>query len=232
MPHDRTLSDATYKQINKPLTREEYESGIFIDFEKTEKDPPAILGVYYPTANFFCQYVLTSDLRSAADAKQDRCQFSPLREVVHYLLELANDPLVRIVAWSSHELDVIRRYSNLPEEDWNRLVSQYRDGRATGKKWKRTWKRSHQFKGNALKDYFSAAGYKVPRIYGSRQAAQRIRHVQNQLLRRGGDYAALTTTAKGKWTKLLNYNKDDCYGLKGIMQYAVNRFEPMHRKGN
>jgi hypothetical protein len=44
--------------------------------------------------------------------------------------------------------------------------------------------------------------------------------VRGQLARRG-DYAALTGTVKGKWTKALKHNWHDCNGLRELVVRVV-----------
>ena len=56
---------------------------------------------------------------------------------------------------------------------------------------------------------------------GERQAAQRISFVREQLLKRHHEFDALTPTAKAKWTKVLDYNWHDCYGLRELMLHVT-----------
>ena len=70
---------------------------------------------------------------------------------------------------------------------------------------------------NQLSRYLDLIGYSVPRAHGPGNSAQRIRYVRDMLARNDGDYAALTPTAKGKWTKALEHNWHDCNGLRALM---------------
>ncbi len=46
----------------------------------------------------------------------------------------------------------------------------------------------------------------------------RIRYVRAQLARRGGDFSALTPTAKGKWTRTRRHN---CDGLRALAEVVT-----------
>jgi hypothetical protein len=72
-----------------------------------------------------------------------------------------------------------------------------------------------------LKAYLSLIGYRLPTYFGERQAAQRISYVREQLLKRNHKFEALTPTAKAKWTKVLDYNWHDCYGLRELMLHVT-----------
>jgi hypothetical protein len=74
---------------------------------------------------------------------------------------------------------------------------------------------------NKLKSYLPLIGYRLERYFGHEQAGPRIDFVRRQLLR-AGDYASITRTAKGKWTKVLDYNWHDCFGLRELAVTVAN----------
>ena len=63
--------------------------------------------------------------------------------------------------------------------------------------------------GNTLLDF--ARLLEAPRraSHGKGCTTSRLRHVMTQVERRG-DFSRLTTTAKGKWTRVLQHNETDC----------------------
>lgn len=60
---------------------------------------------------------------------------------------------------------------------------------------------------NLVGVYHHDLGYPIYQNFGKHQTTQRINHVRNQLIHRIQDFQALTTTAEGKWTKVIKYNK-------------------------
>jgi len=58
------------------------------------------------------------------------------------------------------------------------------------------------------------------KTYGTKQATQRLRYVL-QFAAKYGTTAKFTPTAKAKWTKLLNYNKQDVKMLHFVVQHGL-----------
>ncbi len=66
-----------------------------------------------------------------------------------------------------------------------------------------------------LVDLLRQVGLPTPRHLGSKQSAQRLRYVRQQLARHDA-YGSITSTAKAKWTKLLQQGQNDCRGLHDL----------------
>ena len=66
--------------------------------------------------------------------------------------------------------------------------------------------------------------YEVPKHLGKGNATKRLNAVTDMLEKRG-EYLELTAVAKGKWTKLLDYNKHDVLGLKALVEQAAKDME-------
>lgn len=63
-------------------------------------------------------------------------------------------------------------------------------------------------------------GFKLKR-YGTKQATQRLRYTL-QFAERYGDIRHFTPTAKAKWAKLLNYNRQDVESLKYVLEIGIS----------
>ena len=77
-----------------------------------------------------------------------------------------------------------------------------------------------------LLDFTRLGDMPPPRDYGSGYEAARLRHVLDQLAKRGS-YSRLTVVAKGKWTKALKHNEFDVVVLERLCRriaddYATN----------
>ena len=94
----------------------------------------------------------------------------------------------------------------------------------------KAWKRAHhdevEFKKDknkpksgkyTLDQFFKLIGYEVPKPLGAGNSAQRIRYVRDMLNKHGGNYGALSSTAKGKWTRACLHNWHDCEGMRELM---------------
>ena len=58
------------------------------------------------------------------------------------------------------------------------------------------------------------------KFYGFQQATQRIRAMETQLIRHNQDFMKVTPVTKSKWTKVLNYNRQDVEGMMFALKAA------------
>ena len=216
------------------LTPVEAERAIYIDFEGTETDPPSFLGAAWADGDGgvrFVQYVLEPALWPAAEAATGVCggtmvpaDWSDLAE----LRRIAEAEDRRLIAWSDRERKALVD-GVLDEGDRRWFDDNVLDAKPLAKRWKRRMHREVVFERDPknrmrgrhrLDRYFGLIGYSVPKILGPGNSAQRIRAVRGQLARHG-DYAALTKTVKGKWTKALKHNWHDCNGLRELVRVVA-----------
>ena len=214
----------------KPLTLSEAKQAIYIDFEGTAVDPPSLLGVLSYDGNqpHFVQYVVEEELWPAAEAKSPERGGHCLQATWADLAKVrrqAETENRRVFAWSTHEATALEKH--IPDEDDKKwFAANVENARLNARAWRRTnhpdvvltTDPENPYAGrNRLHRYFELIDYPVPRAFGPGNAAQRIRYVRKMLVRRGGNYSALTPTAKGKWTKALKHNWYDCDGLRALI---------------
>ncbi len=217
------------------LTPFEAERAIYIDFEGTETDPASFLGAGWVDDDGdrrFVQYVLEPALWPAAEATTGVCggavrpaDWPDLAE----LRRIAEAEDRRIIAWSDRErAELAVRVLDDDHRRW--FEANVLDAKPQAKRWKRrarpevVFERDPRFPmrgSHRLDRYFGLIGYPVPRAFGPGNSAQRIRAVRGQLATRG-DYAALTRTVKGKWTKALKHNWHDCNGLRELVVHVAS----------
>lgn len=202
------------------LTAQEARQAIYFDFEGTLTDPATLVGVYKVSTGYRC-IVLDETFREAA-LHSDLVQLS-LNELVPHLLSLAY-PGRHLVSWSTHDRNVLLSVAS--DADTNLISDRFRDGKKTAKRWqKKLNPNAPPIDGpHSLALYLSLVGYQVPVHLGTRQTAQRIRHVRDQLLKHGS-FASLTPVAKAKWTKVLQHNRHDCEGLARVVVVAAEALE-------
>ena len=198
---------ATYRQA---------ERGIYLDFESFEEQAPNLMGILVESE--LTQVVLDAVLKSAAEAKQLRV--SELGIEMENLVKRARDERRYIFAFTRHELDVVRKHTVIADD----FASLYKDGHKIAKRWFNRFHRGEFIEGRRLADFMEFTGNKRPSYLGSQQAAQRLRHVRDMLIRRRA-YDRLTPVGKAKWSKLLAHNALDCTGLRDLVLRATREME-------
>jgi hypothetical protein len=106
--------------------------------------------------------------------------------------------------------------------------SKYRDARMIGRRWINSLHPGTVSEWG-LADLLSFIGYDVPTHLGKGNAAKRIRDVSNGLAAKHGDYSRLTPVQKAKWTKLLEYNRIDCLGMRDLVLRAASEIAAAQR---
>jgi len=199
---------------------------IYIDFEGTKNAPPTLLGVLIPRskrAAEFEQFVFEELFFQAAEATHRQC--AGLQEVIEGLVNLAEKENLQLVAWSHHELKLIRKMVSTDLAD--RFEARYRDAKKTARRWmhkahpdielERGWSGRYR-----LARIMELAGYEdVPSEYGPDLAGGHLRRVRAHLKTKAGDFGSLKDDAKRNWTDLLEHNRHDCFGMRHVDERAI-----------
>lgn len=191
-------------------TPSEADRAIYLDLEGFMDSAPALAG--WRIDGCFHQIVLDPKLRPAAEVRD--IEVSTGRAFFGELEAMARRERRRVCAFTRHELNVVREHFGVD------LRACYLDGHKLAKRW---WNRLRPCERPAdwsLEAFERCLGLERPRIFGAGHASQRLRHVRDQLVRRGS-WEALTPTAKGKWTKLLSYNRLDVEHLETLVIRAA-----------
>jgi len=219
------------KKALQSISAEEACRAIYIDFEGTMKDPASLLGILVRGDDGeldFRQAVFERGLWDAvhrAKPKQ-RTGCNPhtadFFDTMCDLRERAEAESRLVFAYSTREVNeitnriLLERQSNWWETNLINMLP-----------YASAWKKRHhhdvEFKNKAmsgkytLDQFLKLIGYEAPVLLGPGNSAQRIKYVREMLNRRGGNFGALTPTAKGKWTKALRHNWHDCEGMRELM---------------
>lgn len=103
---------------------------IYIDFEGHADEPPFLLGVLRAQGQLttFEQVVLAEEQKwSLPGLDKQRLLAEPLEKSIVGMLAIARDEHRLIAAWSTHELNVIRRWGDLRPKDDEFLTEVYRN---------------------------------------------------------------------------------------------------------
>ncbi|UCH24956.1 MAG: hypothetical protein JSV66_13525 [Trueperaceae bacterium] len=197
---------------SRRASHKEAVRGIYLDFEGFKDSPPALLGISVDEA--FEQVVLDPALALAAEAKGLRV--STLPKEMKRLMKESKKTGRFIFAYSRHEAKVVGEHTKFGEK----FEAVYKDGRKIAKRWFKKEHSKDALPDWSLQSFMRFIGSSRPRYLGYGNATSRLQDVRDMLEQRGS-YEALTPVAKGKWTRLLNYNRYDCTGLKALMVHAT-----------
>jgi len=199
--HKRTPVDSI---ISNKTTMENF---IFIDFEGKMDSPPSFVGILF--AGEFKQIILTDTLLGCVGPT--KVTYQPLKEFLQETLDLADKHQTKICAFSTLERDVFLK-NGIPE-----IEKYYFNAHKELKKWFNVNQRDKRPRPFSLSNVLLFFEYPLV-SYGDRQATQRISAMERALKTHEQNYAKVTPVVKGKWTKVLNYNKQDVEGMKFALE--------------
>ena len=196
------------------ISLDEARRAIYIDFEGFEDASPSLIGILIGES--FEQVVFDPSLVLAAEAKG--LPIESLQKCISRLQIQSSAESRLIIAYSQHEKNVILNYANVD------LTGLYRDARKILKRWKNKYHRDLTIQGWGLKDFFTFMNYPRGTYLGERKTTSRLRAVADMLERRRA-YDLLTPVVKAKWTKLLEYNRIDCSGMRDLILHAMRELD-------
>jgi len=196
------------------------QEGVFIDIRGPRDGAPVlvtcIVGGEHGTAR---QIVTDTGFADAALAKDLRVQ--AFDDLLEDLVERCYDDGRRLFTFDTDLLDNAHRHAHTGGGLAEILTDvkpalRHRQAQLT--------KQPRGKRGDlGLSDYLRQAGLPLAPHLGSKQGAQRLRYVRQQLHKHNA-YASITGTAKAKWTKLLKQGEQDCLGLQRLLVALA----PMH----
>jgi hypothetical protein len=130
---------------------------IYLDFEGRPGSPPDLAGVLIEGR--FRQVVLNAALASAA--KAHHLKVFPLRSLVAELVTRCTKEDRLLVAFSEHELVVVRKYCG---RDLRRV---YRNARAVAKRWRNRKHAKRPLRDHTLKSFLDFIRYRRPAQVGT-----------------------------------------------------------------
>ena len=211
------MTEATRARKDR-LTPEEARRALYIDFEGGKGEPPVLLGCGRRTGRgarrFVPQYI--TDLRFAPLA-DDEVEVLPLADAVERILQRAESKDRLIVAWSNHELDVVKEYS---PEHLDRLQARYVNARTFAVYWRNACHAGERPATNTLADYLDLIDYKVSDGAGPGNVGETVSRIAKSLAK-GKGLAGLTDDQRRRWRDLREHNLHDCRGMKAVCVLAA-----------
>ena len=186
----------------KRLSYAEALRALYIDFEGQEDKPPVLLGTFRRGRGpdpYVHQVVLDPVFEAAGPEKRE------LKDAIEIVVRRAEKADRRIVAWTEHELDIVRRLGDDHPELVARFEARYANAHAVAKRWMNRLHPDDRPAEGTLAAYLDAIAHDVPPGAGPGHVGDTIRALRPALTagRR------LTPRQKARWTRLLQHNQHD-----------------------
>ena len=231
-----------YADLITPL---EAQRAIYIDFEGFQNQPPSLFGWVWAIGkkasddHLACMHDIHDsalwplvgevdlgsgevDLGSGEVGTYEQRNYS-VGSSINDLARRAEKQDRRIVSWSTHEKTKIEEIaeSELSPSLFEMFEENYRDGKATARRWFQQLGLPTTTGTNTLVRYLEQAPYRLPDTYGLGKTTQRLKSVLNGIERRGS-WSQLTDSQQKNWEGLLIHNFVDCHGLRHVIKTAAN----------
>lgn len=201
------------------ISPDDASRALYIDFEGEKDKPPVLLGcanrLGHGTRPWVWQAV--TDPRFELLARADDIRQMSLPEAVERILQRAERKDRRIVAWSEHELGVVRDHC---PELLDRFQSRYVNARTVAVHWRNKCHAGQRPRTNTLADYLDLIAYGVSEAGRPGRAGETIRTIRKALEqeRRVED---LTDNQRRRWSDLREHNLHDCAGMRAVCLLAA-----------
>ena len=119
-----------------------------------------------------------------------------------------------IVAYSEHEWNLFSKYAEID------IADHYCDARKLAKRWRNRLHPDRPLPNHGLQDFLRIINFPRRPYLGQKKSTKRIKAVKDMVLSRGS-FEALTSTKKAQWTKLLEHNAVDCWGMRALVIHAA-----------
>lgn len=194
-----------------------------IDFEGQTDKPPVLLGSarHNGTGGYLPVWQCITDATFEPLGGHGAIEVLDLRSAVERILQRAEKKDRQIVAWSNHELDVVRAYCpDLVE----RFEAKYVNARTFAEYWRNKCHGGRKPPTNTLSDYMALIGHAVPPEAGPGGVGKTIAAMRKSL-DKGEGVAGMTDKQLGWWDDLREHNRHDCVGMRKVCLRAAEEIE-------
>jgi hypothetical protein len=203
----------------KRLSALEARRALYIDFEGETDKPPVLLGVLRRPGRgaepYVHQDVVDREFEPAGpDARE-------LRDAVEVVVMRAEHGDRRIVSWSEHDLEVVRRLGDDAPELVTRFERRYLNALGLARRWATVLHSEDKPADGKLAGYLALIDYEVPPGGAPGRVGKTIRALRPTL--RGG--RSLTPGQRQRWAELLEHNRHDCAGMRAVCLRAARELE-------
>lgn len=220
------MAGATLTSMTSPMNRMTWYEAIralYIDFEGNKDQPPTLLGCARrskgePTA--LVTHVVTEST-FAPLAEADALDVRSLPEAIEHILRRAESKDRRIVAWTTHELEIVREYC---PEQFDRFAARYVNARAVAEWWRNKVYAGGKPESGTLAAYLTLIGYEVPDGAGVGLTGATL-GLLRKALESGKTAEDLTDSQRRRWAAVRDHNRHDCLGMRRVCLTASSEIE-------
>ena len=212
------------KDRYKQLSSDEASRALYVDFERSQGSPPILLGRTRRTQPTKVWQVITDDGFNSIGTAESVPVMS-LSEAVGSLVAMANRRDRRIVAWTEHELNVVRDYC---PEHYEGFEASFTNARAFAERWRNKCHGRDKPSTGHLSLYLRLIGYRNSPEAGPDEVGNTIRALRKPLAN-GKSYHQLTANQKRRWTTHRDHNRHDCTGIRTVCHRAAKEIDSYQR---
>jgi hypothetical protein len=205
------------------LSASEAIRALYIDFEGRKDRPPVLLGCTRRSRLREAQHVwqAVTDLRFAEVARRSGIECMTLSDAVERILQRAERADRMIVAWSEHELEVVREYC---PEKLERFAARFVNARAVAVRWRNRVHGGDKPESNTLADFLTLIGHEVPDAAGPGRTGRTIA-LLDAVYERVGPPMRMTEGQRRRWEVVREHNRHDCVGMRRVSILAARELE-------
>ena len=212
-------SASSSKSAFKRLAAAEAERALYVDFEGQTDKAPVLLGILRRRGRgdepSVFQVVVDPEFEAAGPAIRG------LREAIEVVVVRAESRDRRIVSWSEHDLEVVRR---LRDEDPGlvaRFERRYVNALAVARRWANRLRPDDKPGDGKLGGYLAMIGYAVPAGAEPGHVGDTIRALRPTL----AAGRPLSSRQQERWARLRSHNRRDCAGMRRVCLRATRELE-------
>jgi hypothetical protein len=191
---------------------------LYIDFEGEKDRPPVLLGVHRRgrgSKPFVQQDVVDESFASLTGSSLS------LRAAVEKVIQRAEKGDRRIVAWSEHDLGVVRTLREVGPGLVARFEDRFANARAIAERWRNRLHNGEKPVVGRLADYLVLIGYAVPAEASPGHVGDTVRLLRDRL----EHGLPVTAVQQRRWDHLLEHNRHDCAGMRQVCLLATRELE-------
>lgn len=202
----------------KHLSADEARRALYIDAEGVADEIPVLLGVHRRGrgARPFVSWDLLDETLSPLGSR-----ITTFEGAIRNVVRRAEHADRRIVAWSTHELDLVHEHLAHDPELVARFEARFVNAKLLAERWRSKCHAGAKPASGSLRDYLELIGYDVPEDAPYGEAAETIRRVRHALERNG----TLTVKQLERWVRLLEHNRFDCAGMRAVCLRAAQEID-------
>ena len=200
------------------LSSAEALRALYIDFEGEKDKPPVLLGAHRRGrgATPFVHFVVVD--QAFASLLEPATW---LRDAIENIVRRAEHRDRRIVAWSEHELGVVRKLCADDPDLVARFEARFANARAVAERWRNKCHDGDRPDPGRLVDYLGLIGYPLPDEAVGGGVGETIRLIRDRLDRG----LPPTDGQRARWSRLLEHNRHDCVGMRKVCLRATREIE-------